>query len=63
MCKDCAHWKRSEAYETRGLRFAPCVLKPDAVVRDSRAPGGYVEQAYVMQGTYECARFVETERS
>lgn len=60
MCKDCAHWKRHEEYETCGLRFAPCSLKPDSVVRDSRAPSGFVEQVYVTQSTYECSRFVET---
>lgn len=59
MCKDCEHWKRSEAYQAQGLRFAPCALEPDRIVTDSRIIGGFDLQAYVMQDTYECRRFSE----
>jgi hypothetical protein len=61
VCKDCEHWRRSEAYKAQGLTFAPCALEPDTVVRDSRVIGGFELQAYVMQDNYECARFTPNE--
>ena len=57
MCRDCQHWSTREAFTEHGTRFAPCALKPDRVVADSRVAGGKVLQAYVAGETYECPRF------
>lgn len=57
MCSDCQHWKRREAYEEGGLTFAPCALRPDIWVKDSRVREGRVRQEYATQSTYTCERF------
>ena len=57
MCKDCRHWKTFEGFESHGLRFAPCALKPDKVIQDRRVHGGRDLQSYVTEATYECAKF------
>lgn len=57
MCQECQHWKRYEAFNDRGIDFAPCALKPDRVVMDRRVPGGTDWQAYVTSATFECGSF------
>lgn len=61
MCRDCRHWKRSESHTDHGTLFAPCWLKPDRIVSDKRAPGGNVEQGYVMAGDYVCGSYRKME--
>jgi hypothetical protein len=60
MCADCQHWKRREAFEHYGLTFAPCALRPDAWVKDSRMEGGRIRQEYVTESTYRCDRFAKS---
>lgn len=59
MCRDCRHWITREAFDSQGLRFAPCALKPDRIVKDRRTPTGTDLQAYVTEAGFECAQFVQ----
>ena len=57
MCRDCKNWQPSLGYMHFGVRFAPCALKPDTRVKDTRDVNGEVEQAYRMSETYKCNSF------
>jgi hypothetical protein len=63
MCATCKHWFRSASFvDPGGRRFAPCALKPDRKVKDSRVPGGKVPQEYVTSETYRCPQFAEGQQ-
>jgi hypothetical protein len=64
MCRDCRHWGRHRARLDFGVRFAPCALMPDKLVKDSRNPSGLADQSYTASETYVCTRFErDTERN
>jgi hypothetical protein len=63
MCRACQHWLRSVAKEDFGTMFAPCALKPDKDVPESRYPPlRTYRQEYVMSETYRCSRFEEATK-
>lgn len=63
ICRTCKHWRRDLAAPDFGVLFAPCALKPDKDVPESRYPPlRAVPQEYVMSETYRCSRFEEVPR-
>lgn len=63
MCRTCRHWLSTLAKEDFGVLFAPCGLKPDLDVPESRYPPfKCIRQEYVMSETYRCSRFEEAAK-
>jgi hypothetical protein len=63
LCSTCKHWLKEQSFLHGSTRFAPCALKPDKMVKDTRLISKTVEQNYRTSWTYTCPKHEpETEQ-